>query len=172
MREIYYAIYKNVDYKTMVMVSIAEAIVSGSAKFANCNLKLGNQIGLNSFERQILNKICLNKISRFHISDYRKWIDFLIKECVRKKYIHKVILLGVKPTKYFKTQLEKKKNKFNLYIVKYIDSQDITYLQQIDKSLKNILLPDFKKTIKDRDIMAEMMAEASRNGSLAGASNL
>ncbi|MFH1062747.1 MAG: hypothetical protein V1747_07695 [Candidatus Omnitrophota bacterium] len=164
MREIYYAIYKNADYKTMVMVSLAEAIISKRGRFNKDKFILSDEIGLNRFEKQILSKICLNNFCYFHISDYTKWIDYLIQECIKNKYFKKLLVLGPKPTKYFKTELKKNLKNFNEDIIAYIDSREINLLMKINKSISQIKLPEFRQLIKKKDIMAEMMAEVMDKG--------
>jgi hypothetical protein len=164
MREIYYAIYKNSDYKTMVMVSLAEAINSRRGQFENDRFILEDEIGLNLFEKQLLTRICLNGESHFHISDYHKWIAFLIKDCFSKEYLRKSLFLGPIPTEHFKTQLEDNRNQFSANIIEYIDSRDISHILKIDASLKRVILPEFRQLIQTKDVMDEMMTEVMNKG--------
>jgi len=164
MREIYYAVLKNSDYKTIIMTSIAETIVSGKAEFINGNFVLKNMVGLNSYEKQILTKIRLNESSRFHFSDYHKWAESLIKECLNKKYLTCFLSMWIWPTNYFKKIIKENMTLFNKNIIKYIETKNIDYLKEIDINFQNIQLPEHKRSIIHKDADMEMLKEVIKKG--------
>ena len=144
MREIYYAIYKKSSFKVMVFTSLAEAILLKKASITKDKLLINKASGINFFEKQILRDICINKASVFHLSDYYKWCDFLIKDCVNRGYIKKSWLFGYKKTDLFKEEIQRNLKKgFNQDIRRFIETKNTGCLKNIIKNIDSILIPEF-----------------------------
>ena len=152
----------------MVMTSLAEAIVTERGTFIHNKFMLKNEIGLNRYEKQILRKLIIGDKSRFHLSDYHKWISHLMKECLAERYLKKSLIMGTKPTKSFKKLLTTKLTGFNPSIVSYIETKNIGFLQKIDKDLRKVLLPDFRRTENALPDLADIAAEVIAKGYFGG----
>jgi hypothetical protein len=171
MREIYYAVFKNVDYKTLIMASVAEAIKSQKATFINDKLMLKEKADLNSYEKQILARIKLNSLSKFHYSDYHKWAISLINECFEKKYLTRFLFIWTKPTNYFRKIIEENLQTFNQNIIKYIDTKNLEHLKRINEHFNHIQLPQHHTPNEFEDTDMKMLCEVLSKGYEVGLFN-
>ena len=112
-------------------------------EFINNKFKILNAKLISKYEKEILNKIYINKASDFHISDYHKWINELINDCYRNKFL-KFGLFKIKNTKKFSNEIKLQCDQyFNKNIINFIDSDDVSFLIPIFKNIKKIKLSNY-----------------------------
>lgn len=150
MKEIYYCIYNNAGYEKLVYTLIAETIYHQKGGFVNNKLKLKPAQGLHSFEKQILTKIVVGGVSRFHLSDYHKLLIEITNECITEKLLtYNLIHTKLKVTKKFRNEINQNldNNNYCKEIIAYIDTGDLEILNKIDKNIMKVILPEFQKRI-------------------------
>lgn len=143
MRELYYAIYKNADYKVIIYTSIAEAIFYRDAKFLNEKFILKNETGLFPREKQILSKIYTHRISHFHFTDLFAWFESLLNDCLTQKYLIRILGFHLRTPKFRKDIRKSMNSIFNRDIINFIEDGDLKHLDKISKEISQVNLPTY-----------------------------
>ena len=170
MNHLYFALYKNSDYRTIVLTSIAECILNSRGYFSKDKFVLKNSIGLNQYSKQILSKIKLDEVSTFHLSDYHKWIAHLTNQMISSGWLKRHWLIGLRRTKKFSQHIIKIKDQLNQSVVSFINLQDDAKLSEIDGRLRSVNLPIFRNSVVSKKAnLDRMMQEVISNGYGIGA---
>lgn len=131
MREILYCIYKDSGYEVLIYTSIAELFLKKQIKFAGDKIKIFDHSQISKFEKKVLKKIDLTKKNNCNNVNIKDWAEYLITDCINKKYL-RIGLFQPVITRRFKKEVKTfLKNGFNESIINYINHKDINYLSEI-----------------------------------------
>jgi hypothetical protein len=167
MRELYFAIHQKANFERLIFTCLAEAILKEKGTFHNNRFKLKNNSLLPNFEKQILRKICIDQTSKIHTPDLIKWKEYLLDDCVQKKYLFKFFGYYFKTPKFKKEIKNNLSDGFNKSIIAFVNTGKIEYLDCIYPKLDSIRIPDFKIFVRYKDQL-ESVEEVIRKGYFTG----
>jgi hypothetical protein len=143
MRELYYGFYKELSYKDLIYISIAEVILMGIGIFNDNKLHVKNTGFLKKSELKILDKVYLNNNGQLFQSELENWFGDIRDDLIKESYLQKCFFNNYKYTKIFKTKIKQCiNNKFNSTIIKFILSKNIELLKPIINNIENIKIPN------------------------------
>lgn len=144
MREIYYAIYRSVPIDAFLNTLLAEAVLANQVRCTDTNVKPNPGNNLSDSERTVLDRITFGKCAKIKKKHILVLSDYYISLCIKKGYLKKVFLLGIRKTRRFKREINiHLKKSFNQNIIKYIDTKDTKHLKEIIKKIDSVEYPRF-----------------------------
>jgi hypothetical protein len=146
MRELFLGFYKNLSYKNLIYISLAELISMNAGSFQNNQLKIYKNNYFTKNEKNILNKVYLHTNGKLFPSELENWYKEIKNELMRKGYLKKYPFFGYIFTGLFKKDVKKHKNYFNSNIVEFINSGRIECLKPIINNIEDIKVPICDKT--------------------------
>ena len=169
MRELYFGFYKNLSYKHLIYISLAELISKKMGGFQDNQLEIQKNNYFTKNEKNILHKIYLHTNGKLFSSELENWYMEIKNELVEKGYLKKRLFFGYIFTGLFKKNVKIHiKNYFDPNIVAFINSCKIECLKPIINNIEEIKLPIGEKTDNHAwsyyyDDKAEMYDEAVRH---------
>ena len=137
MRELYFGFYKNISYRDLIYVSLAELILRDMGYFEKGQLVIHKDNHLTKAEKHILHKVNLHIGSILFSSELKNWYKEIKKQFIEEKYIKKYPLIGYCFTRIFKKDIKYHiKHNFNPNIVKFIKSCKNEYLKPIIQNIE------------------------------------
>jgi hypothetical protein len=146
MRELFLGFFKNLSYKNLIYISLAELISKDMGAFQNNRIKIQRKNYLTKNEINILNKVYLHTNGKLFPSELENWYKEINNKLIEKNYIKNHPFFGCIFTDLFKKDIKiYTKNYFDPNIVKYINSCKIEYLKPIISNIDKIKLPIIEK---------------------------
>jgi hypothetical protein len=142
MRELFFGYYKNLSYKNLIYISLAELISKNMGSFQDNRLKIEKKSCFPKSEINILHKVYLHTNGKLFPSELENWYKEIKSELTEKNYLKKYPFLGYTFTGLFKKNVKlHKKNYFDPNIVEFINSCNIECLKPIIKNIEEIKVP-------------------------------
>ena len=142
MRELYFGFYKNISYKDLLYVSLAELILRDIGCFKKGRLVIHNDHYFTKAEKHILHKVNLHSNGILFFSELENWYREIQNHFIENDYIRKYPLFGYCFTDSYKKDIKYHINHyFDYNIVKFINSCKIEYLKPVINNIEEVLIP-------------------------------
>ena len=142
MRELYFGFYKNISYRNLIYVSLAELILRDIGRFEEGRLLIHKNNYLTKAEEHILCKVNFHSNGILFSSELEDWYKEIMKQFIEKDYIKKYPLIGCCFTEIFRKSIKYQiEHDFDPNIVKFIKSCKTEHLKPIIENVEEVLLP-------------------------------
>ena len=150
MRELYLGFYKELSYKHLIYISLAELIFKQFANFQNNKLIIQKNNYIRKYEKKILSKIYLNDTGKIFKSDLENWYVDIKNELIKNNYLELKQSKKYIFTKYFKNKIKQCiKSDFNANIIDFINSGKLASLKPLINNIDQINIPTIFENIKN-----------------------
>jgi len=145
MFELYYALYKVKPIDSCILTLLSATVTHGFGGFNKNKFWIDKQLFPDEVG-DVLKTVRSDKINSFSWEEIAKFQKFFLDELKRNRFMIKIPLIGIVPTRRLKKYIKRNLADYRSSILDYIDSGSQEFLAQIDPRLGTLEMhfPDYE----------------------------